>query len=117
MFLFNVSAQENEVEKKRILLINSILAISENPEELANTIMRRISLKDTPFEFPVMGILNDLRNTDQMTAENISNKWEYFSIKVNKQFYFSHSRIALIRTRLSGSCRRRSRRIRARSAT
>ena len=96
--------QEIKKEKRRIK--NSLENMVSSHSSLASRAFREISLKDTPFSYPVTGKIKDLKKIGQVSLRD---KFQYFNKKVKKRIYLTGpSEVLLIKSIVSEECGWRS---------
>jgi len=85
--LFNdASFPKKELKKEKRRLRQSILEMVNSKGALATMISRELSLKGSPFSYPVGGKLKDIK---KMTQARLQSHLKYFNESVKKKIYIS----------------------------
>lgn len=93
---------KKELKKEITKGKNSLLNLVSSHGSLANRAFRELSLKGTPYDYPVGGKLKDIVRLNQ---KGLSKKLDYFNNKVLKRVYISGPSEALsIQTILNNEC-------------
>ncbi len=82
----DASFPKNEVRKAVRLIKSSKRNIVNDPSAIASLSFRELSLKGTPYSYPVNGKLKDLKG---LTQKNLKAKLNYFTSKVKKRIYLA----------------------------
>jgi zinc protease len=93
---------EKELRKEKLRAQNNLRGIIANPGTLASRIFREVSLKESPYSYPVGGKLSDIR---KIRRKKLLKKLEYFNKKVAKRIYISGPRdVTNIKETLTNEC-------------
>jgi zinc protease len=76
--------EELETEKNRAT--DQINNLVRSPDALASTIFREISLRDTPYSYPVGGKLKDVK---KLNSNDLAKRLQHFNQKVYKRIYLA----------------------------
>jgi zinc protease len=82
----DASFPKHEIRKAIKLARSSKGSIVNDPSAVASLSFRELSLKGTPYSYPVGGKLKDLKN---LTQKNLKSKLDYFNTKVKKRIYLA----------------------------
>jgi zinc protease len=92
----------NEIKKEKKLWRNKLQNLVNNQGALAGRVFRELSLKGSPYNYPVGGKLSDIRKINQA---GLSKKKDYFNNKVKKRIYITGPKKILdIKQTISHDC-------------
>ena len=88
----DASFSKSEIRKEKKLWKNRLQNLISNQGALAGRVFRELSLKGSPYYYPVGGKLSDIKNINQ---KGLIRKRDYFNKKVKKRIYITGPKKAL----------------------
>lgn len=82
----DASYTKNELKKYKRFLTNAAKSAVKNHSSIASTSFRELSLKGTPYSYPVSGKIVDRK---RISSKNLKRKLSYFNNDVKKKIYIT----------------------------